>query len=48
LRVLLDQFFLKKLSGDFIQRAGRNFGGRHAQLLGLGEDFLGKDAKFLC
>jgi hypothetical protein len=48
LRKLLNQFFLKKLSGDFVQRAGGNFGGWHAQSLGLGKNELAFEAKFLC
>ena len=37
-RIHFDQFFLKKLSGDFVQRTGRNLGFRNAQFLGLGKD----------
>jgi hypothetical protein len=41
------QLLFEELPGDFIQRAGRDFGG-NAQFLGLGKDLLAFDAKSLC
>jgi hypothetical protein len=37
----------EELSGDLVERTGRDFGLDHAQFLGNGKDFLVFDAKFL-
>jgi hypothetical protein len=42
----LDDFFLKPFGADFIERAGRNFGGGNVQFLGLRDDFLALETEF--
>ena len=42
-----EDFLLQPLGADFIQRAGRDFGGGNAQRLGPGENVLVLQAEFL-
>ena len=46
-RVSLNDFLFQPLGADFIQGAGRNFGGGNAHFLGLRENFFVLEAKFL-
>ena len=42
------ELFFEKFRGDFVERAGGNLTGGYAQLLGLGQDLLVFQTKFLC